>query len=326
MLSGSSRYALRRSRGPASAATSTAEMVFSSSTIQVGEVATSSINPSLPPMGKKRRHSSNTTNITANENNSNAGNNAIVGNSEVLVGDPNNNNSNNEQNKIVFSQRLNPIRNSTINIKPLIAPQSNIEFGKLSVVLDVDETLIHSRLSSGQEDFRQDEERKENVNVVDEFTIELDDGEIVHVNKRPGLDKFLLEASQKYELFAYTAALEEYARPLLDWLDPHGKIFKHRLYRDSCLFMRGYYLKDLQKVNRPLNRCVLVDNNAFCFLPQLSNGVPISSFYDDPDDTALQVLLSFLDRIENEKDVRPFLKKNFNLETLLKDHREQIVG
>mmetsp|Transcript_6576 Transcript_6576/g.13319 ORF Transcript_6576/g.13319 Transcript_6576/m.13319 type:complete len:366 (-) Transcript_6576:335-1432(-) len=224
------------------------------------------------------------------------------------------------------SPRLNAVRNSTLSNRSVVPPQAAQDRGKLTVVLDVDETLIHSRLSAHQEQFRQAEERKEATVAVEEFTITLADGEVVHVNKRPGLDKFLAYASENYELFAYTAGLEEYARPLLDWLDPKGTIFRGRLYRDSCLFMRGYYLKDLQRLERPLNRIVLVDNNAFCFLPQLSNGVPISSWYDDPNDTALSVLATFLERIRDEKDIRPFLRKSFNLETLLREHREQIVG
>eukprot|EP00516_Mucochytrium_quahogii_P001818 CAMPEP_0203759114 /NCGR_PEP_ID=MMETSP0098-20131031/12048_1 /ASSEMBLY_ACC=CAM_ASM_000208 /TAXON_ID=96639 /ORGANISM=" , Strain NY0313808BC1" /LENGTH=282 /DNA_ID=CAMNT_0050651871 /DNA_START=214 /DNA_END=1062 /DNA_ORIENTATION=+ len=224
------------------------------------------------------------------------------------------------------SARLNAVRNSSLNKRPAIPPPLPGDRGKLTVILDVDETLIHSRLSSQQESYRQVEERKDSAASCDEFTITLEDGEMVRVNKRPGLDKFLRHMSENYETLAYTAGLEEYAKPLLDWLDPDGTVFRHRLYRDSCLFMRGYYLKDLQKVNRPLNRTVLVDNNAFCFLPQLGNGIPISSFYDDPNDSALSVLTTFLERLRDEKDVRPFLRKSFNLETLLKDHREQIVG
>ena len=198
--------------------------------------------------------------------------------------------------------------------------------GKLTVVLDVDETLIHSRLSSQQEGYRQAEERKAGAQALDEFTVRMTDGEVVHVNKRPGLDAFLRDASQQYELIAYTAGLEDYARPVLDALDPHNKYFRHRLYRDSCLFARGYYLKDLAKMSRAMGRVVLVDNNAFCFLPQLANGIPISSFYDDPNDTALTVLAQFLERVKDEEDVRPFLKKSFNLETLLRDHRMAVLG
>lgn len=207
-----------------------------------------------------------------------------------------------------------------------IGDQHSKHQGKLTVVLDVDETLIHSRLSPSQDRFRQAEDRKESTHCCEEFKLILEDGEAIWVNKRPGLDKFLKSMSERYETVAYTAALEEYAKPLLDWLDPKGTIFRHRFYRDSCLYIRGYYVKDLEKMNRNLRRTVLVDNNAFCFLPQLSNGIPISSFYDDPSDNALSVLSTFLQRLDNEKDVRPLLNKSFNLQTLLKEHREQIIG
>lgn len=298
--------------GPASMMTEAPGMGSNGS----GSSNVGSPNSSLPPVGKRRRSG---PFPPSNPVQSGASSDISMGNASS-GGAPSNQGP-------FSSSRLNAVRNSTINLHQSVIPApSPTDSGKLAVILDVDETLIHSRLSSAQEQFRQAEERKQDVGAVDEFTIELDDGEIVHVNKRPGLDQFLKEASEKYELFAFTAGLEEYARPLLDWLDPNQTIFRHRLYRDSCLFMRGYYLKDLKKVNRPLNRCVLVDNNAFCFLPQLSNGVPISSFYDDPNDTALQVLLTFLDRIQGEQDVRPFLRKSFNLENLLKEHREQIVG
>jgi len=224
------------------------------------------------------------------------------------------------------SPRLNAVRNSTMNRRPAVGPPHPDDHGKLTVVLDVDETLIHSRLSPTQNRFRQTEERKENAGVCEEFKITLEDGETVWVNKRPGLDRFLRYIKTRYEVVAYTAGLEEYAKPLLDWLDPDGTVFRHRLYRDSCLFIRGYYVKDLQKLNRSLNRIVLVDNNAFCFLPQLSNGIPISSFYDDPNDNALQFLTVFLRQIEEEPDVRPVLNQSFDLQNLLKEHRDHIIG
>lgn len=224
------------------------------------------------------------------------------------------------------SPRLNAVRNSSMNRRPAVGPPHPDDHGKLTVVLDVDETLIHSRLSPNQDRFRQTEERKENAGACEEFKITLEDGETVWVNKRPGLDRFLRYIKTRYEVVAYTAGLEEYAKPLLDWLDPEGEIFRHRLYRDSCLFIRGYYVKDLQKLNRSLNRTVLVDNNAFCFLPQLSNGIPISSFYDDPSDNALQYLTVFLRQIEEEADVRPILNQSFDLQNLLREHRDHIIG
>ena len=125
---------------------------------------------------------------------------------------------------------------------------------------------------------------------------------------------------------AYTAGLRQYAEPLLDWLDPSQTIFSHKLYRDSCLFSNGYYVKDLSKVNRCLKRTVLVDNNICCFLPQLANGIPIASFYADPKDNALDVLLMFLKSIEDHTDVRVQLNKSFNLVKSLAHTREHILG
>jgi len=75
-----------------------------------------------------------------------------------------------------------------------------------------------------------------------------------------------------------------------------------------------------------MNRILLVDNNAMCFLPQLANGVPISAFYDDQEDKALVVLTKFLASIKNKPDVRPSLIKSFNLVNLLREHRTQILG
>ena len=223
------------------------------------------------------------------------------------------------------SARLIAARNAASR-RPAVPQQSSADKGKLTVVLDLDECLIHSRLSSDQESFRQEEDRKANSQACDEFVFQLDDGEIVRVNKRPGLDKFLESIYRDYEVMVYTAGIENYAGPLLDILDPQNRFFRARLYRDSCVYANGIYTKDLAMFGRPMNRIVLVDNNAMCFLPQLNNGIPISAFYDDVSDTALTVLQSFLERIKNEQDVRPFLTKSFNLETLLREHREQILG
>eukprot|EP00924_Labyrinthula_sp_SR-Ha-C_P012107 snap_masked-scaffold_26-processed-gene-4.59-mRNA-1 protein AED:0.16 eAED:0.16 QI:0/-1/0/1/-1/1/1/0/351 len=214
-----------------------------------------------------------------------------------------------------------------------IPGQNRKDQGKLTVVLDVDETLIHSTLlnypTRGRFKARQDQfstSKNGNSEACDSFQLTLADGEKVLVTKRPGLDQFLASVGEKYEIMAYTAGLRQYASPLLDWLDPEKKIFRYRFYRDSCLFVQGYYLKDLDKVNRDLSRAVLVDNNMCCFLPQLANGVPISTFIDDPKDDALWVLERFLDSLASEKDVRPVLETAFNLEKVLSTQRDVLLG
>jgi len=86
------------------------------------------------------------------------------------------------------------------------------DYGKKTLVLDLDETLVHS-----------------SFNEVDEcdlvLPVEIDGSTCeVFVLKRPGVDKFLHEMAKHYELMIYTASLQKYADPLLDWLDPQNLI------------------------------------------------------------------------------------------------------
>lgn len=178
--------------------------------------------------------------------------------------------------------------------------------GKLTVVLDVDETLIHAELV-------QLENLSDSANTADTFHIFVQ-GMALRVRKRPFLDEFLREASKRFELIAFTAGAEEYARPLLDYLDPTGTIFRHRLFRQHCYQKDGAnFVKDLRVLNRPLHRTVLVDNNAHSFFLQLENGIPIASFFDDVTDKALVTLYHFLESLQHVHDVRFVLEKVFNL-------------
>jgi Dullard-like phosphatase family protein len=199
----------------------------------------------------------------------------------------------------------------------MLPPQSLEDEGKLTVVLDLDETLIHSKLPRTLQDMRQEEERKEDTEPYhDFFEVELY-SETIRVHKRPGLEEFLEEASKHYELICFTAGIQEYAEVLMDAIDPQRRYFRHRLFRQHCRQVGGSFVKDLSVINRPFERTVLVDNNAFSFLTQLGNGIPVSSFMDDANDTALYVLQDFLNTIREHSDVRHHLRTVFSLEALL---------
>ncbi|GMI44590.1 hypothetical protein TrCOL_g2371 [Triparma columacea] len=130
-----------------------------------------------------------------------------------------------------------------VNLLPLLSesPRPTMESGKekLCLVLDLDETLVHSSFRA-----------VEGADFVIPVRIE-DVVHYVYVMKRPWVDSFLAALAPYYELVVYTASLNKYADPLLDLLDPKGLI-EHRLFRESCVQWGGNYVKDLSILNRDL--------------------------------------------------------------------------
>ena len=116
----------------------------------------------------------------------------------------------------------------------------------------------------------------------------------------------------------FTAGRESYATLVLDALDPTRSIFRHRLFRQHCVFKtfnHGVLVKDLRILNRPMHRTVLIDNSVSSFLHQLRNGIPIVPFFDNPNDCAL-ALQQLLYIVDAEPDVRVLLDKVFSLEQI----------
>jgi len=185
-----------------------------------------------------------------------------------------------------------------------LPPQDKLVRGKLTVVLDIDETLVHTS------------KRQEKANSLDTFTICVFD-EVFTVFKRPSLDLFLEKAAAKYELISFTAGIEEYSKAILQEIDPDGKYFKHSLFRQHCAQVSSSAIvKDLRILNRCPTRLVLVDNTLSNFVLQPENGVPITTFVNDAADTALNVLLEFLTCLDSVKDVRVPLRATFQLHEL----------
>lgn len=56
----------------------------------------------------------------------------------------------------------------------------------------------------------------------------------------------------------------------MEKLDPKKQFISYRLYRDATRFTNGKIVKDLNTLNRPLERIVIVDDNPDCFSMQVS--------------------------------------------------------
>ena len=130
----------------------------------------------------------------------------------------------------------------------------------------------------------------------------------VYVMKRPGVDEFLLEMAKHYEIVIFTASLNKYADPLLDLLDPH-RVIRSRLFRESCVYHEGNYVKDMSHINRDLSQSIIVDNSPNSFLFHPENAIDCSSFIDDPADRELDQIGNFLTGIKDVRDVRQVCSK-----------------
>lgn len=121
----------------------------------------------------------------------------------------------------------------------------------------------------------------------------------VYVAKRPGVDEFLTEMAKYYEIVVYTASLNKYADPLLDLLDPN-RVIRTRLFRESCVFYEGNYVKDLSLLDRDLSQSIIIDNSPSSYLFHPENAIDCSSFIDDIHDRELEQVCCWRERERTE--------------------------
>ena len=173
------------------------------------------------------------------------------------------------------------ISNNVADFPPFL-PQINKKY-KYTLVLDMDETLIHYF-----------------------FT---------HTNGmffvRPHCFDFLKELNDIYEIVTFTAGTKEYADNILNILDIDNNIIKYRLYRQHTTILGCSIYKDLSKLGRDLSRVIIIDNLKENFKMQPNNGIFIKTWTNDINDVQLKDILKILKDINsfNVTDVRPIIQK-----------------
>ncbi|KIY73708.1 NIF-domain-containing protein [Cylindrobasidium torrendii FP15055 ss-10] len=184
-----------------------------------------------------------------------------------------------------------------------------------TLVLDLDETLIHSTSRPmppstskwgffGLNLFTRHKQAPGHVVEV----VLGGRSTLYHVYKRPFVDFFLRTVSGWYTLVIFTASMQEYADPVIDWLDAGRGILTNRLFRDSCTQLpNGAYTKDLSIVEGDLSRVCLIDNSPISYTVNEANGIPIEGWTHDLSDEALLDLLPVLDSLRFTSDVRRVL-------------------
>ena len=212
-------------------------------------------------------------------------------------------------NKISIESKIKNISNELYkNYKTILStkPKNN----KKTLILDLDETLIHSDI-----DFLS---KTKNYDVELEIFDDIENQNVpLPLFLRPGLFEFLEYASKNFELVVYTASQKIYADTIINYIEKNKKYFSMRLYHNSCIFIEpGLFIKDLRIFlpYRKMENIILVDNSLFAFCNQLNNGILITSFFEDKKDNILQNLEGYLEMIKNVNDVREINKESFQFE------------
>ncbi|CCW64371.1 unnamed protein product [Phytomonas sp. EM1] len=211
--------------------------------------------------------------------------------------------------------------------------------GKHTLVLDIDETLIHT-FGMAHHKPNLSSEAVSHVKLVD-----------YHILTRPHLKEFLLEVNELFEVVFWTAGTASYCSAVMDALETqvlqlppsfynykkllHGvensskggtdHVNFYSLSRTQTLENHGY-MKYLPMLGRPINRVVIVDDNVRSFPLTPRNAIKVPPF--EVDDATVQNYMHALSQtkegsidIENlDERVLKFLKAGMmEIERLEKD-------
>lgn len=185
---------------------------------------------------------------------------------------------------------------------------------KITVVLDLDQTLIYSIHPKNIVHY----ENPPKYHVLGGNKLN-PNGIIVF--ERPGLHEFLISLSHFSEIILYTAGLQEYALPIVRCIDPDKKYLSQIFFREDIItkyieqrkFPTSKYIKDLKILNRPLEKVLIFDDEPSSFSNQPDNGIIIKKFCGDCNDNELMSwALPIARELVDVHDVRPFIKSMYH--------------
>ena len=166
---------------------------------------------------------------------------------------------------------------------------------KQMLVLDLDETLIHSSVE------------KKLLCKPAFLLYDEDQRQHFYVYKRPFVDVFLKLLAPLYHIVVYTASFSSYSDPIIDHIDVDSVIGRC-LSNNSLVETKLYGLqKDLHLVSREHmpNRLVMIDNSPIACIANQENLYVINSFRaNQPHDRELLSLFILLVALHGVDDLR----------------------
>lgn len=180
--------------------------------------------------------------------------------------------------------------------------------GRILLILDLDETLIHARESP--------------MDRAADFTLYG-----YHIYRRPHLNEFIAKCSEHFDLAVWSSASDDYVKGVVQRIfpDPHALRFvwgrSRATLRRAIADEFGYseyslghmnYLKPLHKVARKgwdLRRVLIVDDSPEKLVRNYGNAIYPAAYEGHPEDRELQLLAQYLGTLRDCQNVRSVEKR-----------------
>jgi import inner membrane translocase subunit TIM50 len=135
--------------------------------------------------------------------------------------------------------------------------------------------------------------------------------------------------AQYYEIVLYSPSIDAVAEPVVNSLDKTGCIM-HRLYRDATHYKNGIHIKDLNRLNRNVNKMIIIDDDPEEVAFNPDNLLRVKPYTDPTDfsDDTLEKITPFLVEIAREgyNDVPSILRqyKGMDADEIAEEHARRI--
>jgi len=186
---------------------------------------------------------------------------------------------------LISSMGYSEVKKNSPKAKTVLLPPKTDN--KLTVIFDLDETLIHTHVNE--------------TNYSDDIIKINVDGKEYITSVRPGVRSLLNKLAGKYELILYTASEECYASQIIKNLESDCKIFDYKLYQNDCKFKFGRLYKSLSHIGRDNNRTLVFDDSEIVWNNEerIFKCKPYSGGNDDKEVERIQHIIETVSEKEN---------------------------
>lgn len=237
-------------------------------------------------------------------------------------------------------------QNDNDETKEKIYETQELNSDKKILVIDLDETMIHTELYNVSNEMKLEADliigfpsisntyypyiNKTYKSKLIQHAVNVENSQgirnfpMIHIVKlRPGLKEFLNKVKEHYEVILWTRALPRYANAIIDYIDPNNEIFKRRLYRQDCL---SDGTKDIGKLGYDLTKVLLLDDAIDHKHHQPNNFIQIPPFFWKwtPNDNVLFHTWILLEKLSKVNDVREHIPSMSLMSTVSQETLNEI--